>query len=405
MKFRNRLVLILFLLITACNHKLEINSIPLLSDQNVTVLERLPRYNPEIISSYQLDLRMQDLSSINLTARRYDLEHSVFDNYTQWPDDIETVFDPGLALNNNSNPGLHIRRLHAKGIIGEGVKIAVIDQLNSLRHREYENRIQFYGQYGPIERKDTAYHAPAVTSILAGTNTGIAISTEVLYFSTAAFDTDGELTCEYETAALEAVLEYNRKHADKIDVVSLSSGANHTRPYYREYLTAIKKLEESGVAVFTPDLFERKNMHVYGLRRDYRSNPDDVFSYTPISWPDWILKIHKFPELQSSYISYVENNESTKLPLLVPVDPKTFAGNDGEEQYIYKFLNGWSWIPPYLAGLYSLCKQVSPEISLETFWNSAYETGFQYEFACNGEVLYGRIVNPEALITMVGEGF
>ncbi len=134
------------------------------------------------------------------------------------------------------------------------------------------------------------------------------------------------------------------------------------------------------------------------MERAPLSDPDDFNSYRAIRWEDWIVKINKFPALIEDYIECFNNQESARNPLLIPLDPKTYAGYCFPDQYIYKFICGWSWIPPYLAGIFALCRQVDENIDLEEFWNTAYSTGRRYEFQANGKTLSGRIIDPVKLI-------
>ena len=94
----------------------------------VEKLDVLPRYFPSRVSSFQVDLRAKGISSLDVTGRLFDLEHSIFDNYTIWPDPTGIGFDPYAILLTNLDPGMGIRRLHESGIDGTDVKIAVIDQ-------------------------------------------------------------------------------------------------------------------------------------------------------------------------------------------------------------------------------------------------------------------------------------
>ncbi len=107
----------------------------------------MPRYFPSKISSWQLDLRGKNLSEINIKGRMYDLMHSTFDNYTIWPDFENQKINPLTIMNNNLNPGLGIN-LHGRNITGDGIKVAIIDQANTLFHSEYGDRIVFYKSFG-----------------------------------------------------------------------------------------------------------------------------------------------------------------------------------------------------------------------------------------------------------------
>jgi subtilisin family serine protease len=71
--------------------------------------------------------------------------------------------------------------LHTAGITGRGVAVAIIDQPMFQDHPEFAGRIVAYRDFGT--ESESSMHGPAVTSLLAGTNTGTAPEAKVYYAS------------------------------------------------------------------------------------------------------------------------------------------------------------------------------------------------------------------------------
>ena len=82
-------------------------------------------------------------------------------------------YDPKAVLEWGKYPGLKVRQLHEKGIIGKGVHVAIIDQPLLLDHVEYKDQLVSYKE---IETGKTGpqMHGPAVASILVGKKCGVA---------------------------------------------------------------------------------------------------------------------------------------------------------------------------------------------------------------------------------------
>jgi hypothetical protein len=140
----------------------------------------LPAYNPGSNSTWQVDIRSCDLSSLDLAGRLNDLVHASFDSRTIWPARLPAGFDPAATMALGKNPGLGIRALHARGVTGRGVGIAIIDQALLTDHAEYGNRLKLYEEIHQMP-SDAQMHAPAVASIAVGSSVGVAPEAD-LYF-------------------------------------------------------------------------------------------------------------------------------------------------------------------------------------------------------------------------------
>jgi len=81
------------------------------------------------------------------------------------------------------------------------------------------------------------------------------------------------------------------------------------------------------------------------------------------------------------------------------MDARTVASSDGTEEYRFLPNGGTSWNAPYIAGMYGLACQVSPDITPEKFFEILIRTGEFVDIEKNGEVhKMGRVVNPVGII-------
>ena len=101
-------------------------------------LRTMPNFNPQNRSSFQVDLRSYNLSQLDLQDAGADLVHADFDDRTVWPAPQRRCkdFDGPRLLEAGKNPGLGVRALHAQGITGRGVGIAIIDNPLLVDHQE-----------------------------------------------------------------------------------------------------------------------------------------------------------------------------------------------------------------------------------------------------------------------------
>lgn len=90
--------------------------------------------------------------------------------------------------------------------------------------------------------------------------------------------------------------------------------------------------------------------------------------------------------------------------LLVPMDGRTAASPAGEAEYSYFARGGMSWVVPYAAGLYALACQVKPEVDFAEFLAAAQATARPVSVQKDGELPYGRVVDPAALLAVLEGG-
>ncbi len=337
-------------------------------------LDSLPAYNPANKDNWQVDLRSYDLRSLDLSNRLTDLLMAHFDDLTRWPDRLPRDYTPARIMEMGKNPGLGIRELHKRGIIGKGVGIAIIDQGLLVDHAEYKDRLRLYEE---IHCSDdtSAMHGPAVASIAAGKTVGVAPGADIYYiaethgtFKPGGFDWD----FTYLAQSIERILEVNRSlpENEKIRVISISVGWSSKQKGYAEVTAAVEKAANEGIFVISSSLYRTsgRRFDFHGLGRDPLADPEVFASYTPGLW--WVDQFYS-----GRYASAPDGRV-----LLVPMDSRSTASPTSAGDYVFYRVGGWSWSIPWIAGLYALSCQVKPDITPELFWETALLTGDSLEF-------------------------
>jgi len=348
-------------------------------------LASLPRYDPNSASPHQVQLQGRDLRRLDLRERLPDLLQANFDTHTQWPQDLPAGFDPTRAMELGKNPGLGLRALHEKGITGRGVSIAVIDHRLLVDHVEYADRLRLYEELHCSER-NASPHGTAVASIAVGKTVGVAPEADLYYLSTYWITSNplpwarflsrialaratasrrarpapatGWNIVDFTWAAkgIERLLTINRDlpAARKIRVISIEVGWAPGQRGYEEVTAAVEQAKEEGVFVISSSLHDTHGLRFHGLEREPLNDPEDLASY------------HLFTAWGPGFAEPI---------LLIPMASRTTAAPTGDSDYAFHRQGGWSWVAPYLAGLYALACQVKPDITPELFWEKALETG------------------------------
>ncbi len=340
-----------------------------------------------------LDIRSYDISGFDLADQGDLLTAVTFDSATVFPDDLPDGFDPGEIMENGKNPGLGIRTLHEKGITGEGVNIAIVDQALNPDHVEYADQVMGYEL---LHCCDTAaqMHGSAVTSIAVGKNCGVAPDAKVYYIASTfgRYGAGGmKMNLNYMADSIDRILEINTllPKEDKIRVISISRGFSVEKGA-DEVRAAIERAKDAGVFVITTSTEDNYGFSLMGLGKELMTDPDDISSYGPGHfWSEY------FYEGEMADASYM---------LLVPMDGRTYASWNSTDGYEFAASGGLSWSVPWMAGLYALCLQVDEDLTPELFIQKAFETGtvkpVEYQ---GGTYELGTIIDPAALIEELGQ--
>ena len=329
-----------------------------------------------------------DISNIDLVKNINQIKYVEFDDRTVFPsaEKLPKGFEPKKWLENGKNPGLGVRDLHAKGITGKGVTVAVIDNMLNIDHQEYKDNLIHFEVLGYPVEIPIEFHGPAVSSLLCGKTVGVAPDAKLVYFASSQFKgTENEkpgmagLFISNDIAALKKVLEMNEKlpKSKRISGVSISRGWYNTdNNLAQEFTEVVNKLEETGVLVLTTNAED-----YYGdianfstVDRIPNSDPDDPRSYVPGFW---------------------ENGNMSGM-LLAPAGGRTTAGPESKDEYMYSgAYSGMSWATPYIVGTWALAKQVYPNLKPKEFFEIARETGYRLDNHHGG---YNIIIQPTKII-------
>jgi hypothetical protein len=345
-------------------------------------LTALPTHDPSSRELFQVDLRSYDLSDLDLTDRLTDLLWADFDSRTTWPEALPDRFDPDLIMELGKDPGLGLRELHAQGITGQGIGVAILDQPLIVDHVEYGERLKHYEER-LVSTPHAHMHGPAVASIAVGKNVGVAPGADLYYIAT-----DGPNTSSLAAKAIEKFLAINRTLPPerRIRAISISSGLGDG-----QIRGLVERAAEQGVLVITAGRSWTHGLPIryHGLERAPLADPADHDNYRPVDF---------------GYCPQDSRPKPPKTILFVPMHSRCVAGPSGPDDYAFYRSGGWSWCVPYIAGLYALACQVDPDMDPQTFYDTAMATGHPIDIGYLEPDAQAVIVNPVKLIEAIATG-
>jgi hypothetical protein len=303
-------------------------------------------------------LQNVSLAKLDLSGESKLLSDLPFDSNTQWPPQrmLPKGFNPQKILGDGKDPGLGIRALHAKGINGKNVGIAIIDQPLLLDHREYSARIA-YSKAIDVSGISPLMHGPSVASFAVGRDIGTAPEASLYYFAVPSWKGDNT---DYADA-LQTIIEINatKPLAEKIRVVSISAGAFRRWKNYDIWKKTLAAAQTAGILVITCD---ESFMDFGNLTRSPAKNPDLADNYMPEIW------------------------DHDEHKLWVPGGNRTRASHTGANDYVFDVVGGRSWATPYLAGVVALGYQVNPTLTPTEIKELLLKSATQTK--------YGPVINP-----------
>lgn len=291
-----------------------------------------------------------DVRGIDETKTLAPGEYVPEDIRTYWFNE-HTVFEGNEELaakiiENGKAPGLNLSELHAQGITGENITVAIIDQPLLLGHPEYAGKVIQYHTVGLAETDSpSSMHGPAVTSLLAGNTIGTAPGVKLYYVAIKAWDRKAP---EMGAQALDWLIEQNEAlpEAEKIRAVSVS--ADFTNSEYFDRHTAWDEAVKRAQAA---------NILVLDCRQEYD---------TCIFWPSFFDPNNR-DDIALSKIGTPDGDflECPPQALGTPVGYRTTAETYYENEYSYSYdaVGGHSWAVPYGTGVLALGWQVNPSLT------------------------------------------
>lgn len=355
--------------------------------QPVNLAKPMSNGNP-----FAVDLRHRDLSKTDLSQAGDALvDYASWDTATKWPSVLPQGFDPQRFLELGKDPGLGVRELHKQGTTGKRVRVAFIDQTLLIDHEEYRDRVEAYHEIGNVP-KEAQMHSAAIMSLLAGQTIGVAPEVSVTFYAVDHIAGVGKVKWPNHAKAINEILDANAKLPleQRIRVIGISLGYSSEQEGYGEMKEAVARAKQEGVLVLTTSVEDDYTFKFHGLGRDPLADPNDVNSYRPGAW--WAEQFYARPEAYTDRI-------------LAPMDARTTGDPTGVSQYAYYRQGGWSWVVPYLEGVYALGLQVRPDLTPTEFYRVALATGSYSTVTRDGKSYrFGPIINPGALIAKLKAG-
>jgi membrane protease YdiL (CAAX protease family) len=334
------------------------------------------------------DLRSRDLSALDLQNITPPVGQSDFDTRTRWPvaERMPAGFDAARVLELGKNPGLGVRQLHAQGITGRGVGVAIIDTLLLVDHEEYATNLDWYEEIDAKPGDTARMHAAAVASIAVGRTIGVAPGARLFFIGVGDNPMPYIRTFSAFARGVRRVIELNQRlpEGQKIRVLSMSTGWRPGYPGAEELDNAVEEAKAAGIFVISTIIERTYGFKFDGLGRPELADPDRSEVYEPgLSWAE----------------QFYRGRWHMQERLLVPKDSRTTASHIGNREYVFYRAGGLSWSIPYIAGVYALAAQVDPGITPHNFWNLAMRTGRTITLRRGTEAIpFGPIIDPQAIV-------
>ncbi|MEW6364688.1 MAG: S8 family serine peptidase [Acidobacteriota bacterium] len=363
---------------------------PAPADYGRGVLDSWPALHPDW-GSY--DLRGYDLSRLDLRDKYNELMLADFDDVTVWPsaDWMPAGFNYDRLMDLGKNPGLKVRDLHAKGIAGKNVGIAIIDQPLLVDHEEYASQLRLYEEINIKATTPAQMHGAAVASIAVGKTLGVAPEADLYYIGAWTGDWlsgggfDWNFT--YYAQGVRRILAINKQLPTdrKIRVICMQVGWNPGQTGYDQISAAVRDAEAAGLMVIDSSTEDtHPDWRFLGLGRYPLDDPQFFASYRPAIW--W-------------FDAYLDRPGHFGNYLTAPTDSRATASPTGVDEYVFYRTGGLSWTIPYIGATYALAAQVQPKIDAARFWSTAGSTARRVGFMYNWKKYYlNRVIDPKALI-------
>lgn len=321
------------------------------------------------------DVRFKDISGIASPLDR-DTIASLWFN-------ADVDFGPSREIAANilewgKNPGLGVRALHARGIDGKGVNVAIIDQNLAGDHAEFAGRIKAYKDFGcGMSADEGSMHGPAVLSLLAGTRIGTAPRAGVYFAAVPSWLGDAQ----YYADALDWIVGESAKlaAADKIRAVSVSAApSGEGSPFSKNgalWDEAVKRAEAAGIIVLDCTQHHGFIGPAYFLPTEPENPETAVTGYPDMKGEVW----------RPGFI-------------FAPCTFRTTAEEyrAGKESYQYTGRGGLSWSIPYVTGVMAMGWQLKPSLSGVEMKKILFETAAKN---ATGE----SIIDPPAFIVALSK--
>jgi len=272
-----------------------------------------------------------------------------------------------------------VRALHAQGLTGKGVSVAIIDQnlVWPADHPEFAGKIVQYRDFGTDQpANSSSMHGPAVASLLVGEGVGTAPAARLYFAAAPSWNADAKNYAD----ALNWLVDVNASlpAAEKIRVVSVSAApSGEGSPFTQNnaaWDAAYQRAAQAGLLVL--DCTSNNGLTApcyYDL-----ADPENPAKCTP-GWPG---------------MEFVPKGDMAKR-ILVPTSLRSQAEEYEQGRFAYQFTGrgGLSWSVPYLAGVLALGWQLRPDLTGPQMMDLIRQSATEREGV--------KIINPPAFIELV----
>jgi len=183
-----------------------------------------------IVAAATLYVAIQRLAGPSVSPMPAALPHVV-----RRPPPVDASWDSAA---NPVNPDPEVRRLHAQGITGRHVGVAIVDSFLYTDHQEYRDRLRWYDEIDGRSGDPAVWHGTAVASIAVGRTVGVAPEAELYFIGLGVIWANQPIGSwfaaparaihagQHQAMAIRRILEMNRRlePGRKIRVISMSLG-------------------------------------------------------------------------------------------------------------------------------------------------------------------------------------
>lgn len=312
------------------------------------------------------NVRGSDLSGIEGVITSDVLKTLTFDAATRWPAKSKMPRDitPDDLIEYGKDPGLGVRQLHENGYTGRGVSIALFDQPLMRDHEAYRNADCTYTVLSFEAKQSSSMHGPAVMSVLAGHEIGVAPEAKVYCYAYPSWKADQK----NEADLFYHVIERNKTLPpdERIRIMSMSHGVDRSWMNSESLVRAEKAARDAGIIVI-----DVGTIRLNAVRAVPFGDKNDPDSYVVARWSQY-----------RDGCLYVPTGRTTADGM---------AGlNDG---YAFWEGGGLSWAVPYVAGVIALGLQVDPALT--------EKAAIEYLYASGHDFHGGELINPQAFADLV----
>ncbi len=266
---------------------------------------------------------------------------------------------PRVARERAKDPGLGVRALHAQGITGAGVQVAIVDGQLRVDHTEFEDRIVAYEELDDFTGRPFDAHGPAMASLLVGRTVGVAPGADLHYF---ALDFT-RLTPERMAAAIDHVVDRNRglEPSERVRLLSMSTGFRGSERVPVDAAIARAAAAELFVlvTVFPLDVVEPA-LAIRALGCSPWRDCDDPRSFEASNGEVEAWRAQGESPAQVFARRIAADAAAGAVTLYAPGHHRTLAGHRNAEDYVLDVEGGDSEWAPYLTGVLALALQVAP---------------------------------------------